>query len=79
MYRITIAPGVIGSFRNKFSDMVVRASGKMNIYTYRDSRLLCFYLFNKGKTDSGHFSEICFSKAAAAFWNSFKRGAAAPE
>ena len=40
MYRITVAPGVIGSFRNKLSDMVVRASEKMNIYAHRDSGLV---------------------------------------
>ena len=40
MYEITVAPGVIGSFRNKLSDMVVGASGKMSIYDHhdRDSR-----------------------------------------
>ena len=31
MCKISVAPGVIGSFRNKLSEMIVGASGEMNI------------------------------------------------
>ena len=41
MCRISVAPGVIGSFRNKLSDVIVGASsGEMSIYAHRDSGLV---------------------------------------
>ena len=36
MCRVSVAPGVIGSFRNKLSDVIVGASGEKNIYAHRE-------------------------------------------